>query len=190
MDEIGGGKASSVKEILERQLRKCLSDDQWEIYSTQAMGDGIAKAFQAIEDGYTTVVSIGGDGTHNEVLNGILQYQEIKETDENITMAIIPMGTGGDLQRTLGTRGFSVEQLIDLVIHPAHYSADAHPIDIARVDATRMHPEEGTNHRYFINTSSCGISGAVCNGANNSSKALGGFATFLYQTCLREYQLI
>ena len=82
-----------------------------------------------------------------------------------------------------------VEQQIDLVLHPKHYSAQPNPIDIACVEATRLSPEEGTHKRYFINTSSCGISGAVCNGANNSSKVLGGFATFLYQTCLRLYIL-
>ena len=153
------------------------------------MGDGTALAFQAIEEGFHTIVSIGGDGTHNEVVNGIIEYQAIKDTElnEDIVMALIPMGTGGDLQRTLGTRDLSVEQQIDLVLHPKHYSAQPNPIDIACVEATRLSPEEGTHKRYFINTSSCGISGAVCNGANNSSKVFGGFATFLYQTCLRLY---
>ena len=147
------------------------------------MGDGIVLAQNAIEEGYNEIISIGGDGTHNEVVNGILKAQ--KEPGD-VTMALIPVGTGGDFQRTLGTRELSIEQAIDLVLHPVKYNAEPQITDVAEVEATSLDPNcEDKNKRFFINSSSCGISGAICNGANNSSKALGGFVTFFYQTCKR-----
>ena len=182
----GGGRALQVKDLLERQLRRCFHDEQWKIYETTARGDGTLLAAKAVEEDFNVVVSIGGDGTHNEVLNGLID-RENKKAD--VVMALLPVGTGGDLQRTIGTKDFSVSQLIDLIIHPNRYNAQPQKIDIASLEATALPQEDGsppptaTVQRYFINTSSCGISGAVCSGANSGTKALGGFVTFFYHTC-------
>jgi len=63
-------------------------------------GQAIELAQQAVEKGFRYIASVGGDGTANEVINGICQ-QETVATD-NITFAIIPVGTGNDWIKTHG----------------------------------------------------------------------------------------
>ena len=48
----------------------------------------------AIENGYKKIIAVGGDGTCNEVANGILQQKIIPSSD--ITFALLPVGTRND----------------------------------------------------------------------------------------------
>jgi len=52
----------------------------------------------AIERGFTKIISIGGDGTLHHVINGIMT-QKLVETSK-ITVAVIPFGTGNDWVKT------------------------------------------------------------------------------------------
>ena len=52
---------------------------------TQKAGDATTMARQAAEEGFDVVVAVGGDGTVNEVCNGLA------ETDT--TLGVIPAGT-------------------------------------------------------------------------------------------------
>jgi YegS/Rv2252/BmrU family lipid kinase len=66
----------------------------YEIVSTEHPGHAIDLAEQAAENGFSNVISVGGDGTSNEVLNGLMQawnqgYQES-------TMGILGVGRGND----------------------------------------------------------------------------------------------
>jgi diacylglycerol kinase (ATP) len=56
------------------------------IKATLGPGDAEAQAERAVEQGYDTVVAAGGDGTVNEVVNGI-------GTSPNVRLGILPMGT-------------------------------------------------------------------------------------------------
>lgn len=56
-------------------------------------------------EGYTTIVSVGGDGTVNEVIQGILQNKSTP------ALALIPAGTGNDVGRNVGIR--SVEDAVN-----------------------------------------------------------------------------
>jgi len=55
------------------------------IKTTSKPGDGSILAEEAAKQGYTHIVACGGDGTINEVLNGIVGY--------DVIMGVIPMGT-------------------------------------------------------------------------------------------------
>lgn len=55
---------------------------------------------KAINDGYRKIVAIGGDGTVNEVVNGIFIQKQVPGTD--ISLAVIPAGTGNDWMRMFG----------------------------------------------------------------------------------------
>ncbi|HSX15139.1 MAG TPA: diacylglycerol kinase family protein, partial [Candidatus Saccharimonadales bacterium] len=65
-----------------------------EFAKTTGPGDATKMASAAIEKGYTTIVAVGGDGTVNEIINGI--------TQESVAVGIIPLGTSNTLAKHFG----------------------------------------------------------------------------------------
>ncbi|GHT10124.1 diacylglycerol kinase [Bacteroidia bacterium] len=55
---------------------------------------------KAIHDGFRKIVIVGGDGTVNEVVNGLFIQKTVATTE--VTLAVIPVGTGNDWVRMLG----------------------------------------------------------------------------------------
>ncbi|HEU5477198.1 MAG TPA: diacylglycerol kinase family protein [Gaiellaceae bacterium] len=106
------------------------------------------------------LVVVGGDGTVNEVVNGVAG------TDAEI--AVLPCGTGQDFGRTHGVPG-----RFDAAVRTA-LDGETKAIDLGRVVW-----EDGTS-RFFANVASVGMSGAVARRANAMTKALGGRLTFFY----------
>jgi diacylglycerol kinase (ATP) len=110
------------------------------------------------------LVVVGGDGTLNEVVNGIA------ELDTEI--AVLPAGTGQDFGRThrIPTR-FEDAVRVALTGTPRR-------VDLGRAEYLDTDGAEAV--RWFANVGSAGMSGAVARRANSMSKALGGRATFYY----------
>ena len=109
-------------------------------------------------------MAVGGDGTLNEVVNGIAR--------RDVDLATIPLGTGMDFVRTYG-----IPTAFDDAVSVAR---DGSP---RTIDAGLVHYRTwaGENaERWFANVGSVGMSGAVAQRANGMSKALGGKATFFY----------
>ncbi|MBM3288766.1 MAG: diacylglycerol kinase family lipid kinase, partial [Candidatus Hydrogenedentes bacterium] len=69
-------------------------------------------ARMAIEEGHDTIVSVGGDGTHCEVVNGF--FDGARPVNPAAAMAVVPQGTGSDLARGLGMRRF--EDALDTLV--------------------------------------------------------------------------
>lgn len=65
---------------------------------TEAPGHARELAKAAVDKGYEMVVSVGGDGTINEVVNGLYDTGSIAD----VNFGIIGTGTGGDYIRTIG----------------------------------------------------------------------------------------
>ncbi len=65
---------------------------------TQRRGHGAVMARNAIREGYRKIITIGGDGTNNEVMNGVLKQKVVPSNE--ITYSIIPVGTGNDWIKT------------------------------------------------------------------------------------------
>ena len=64
-----------------------------DVYITAGPGDAVEKAAKAVREGCDVVVAVGGDGTVNEVVNGIGM--------SGVVMGVIPAGSGNDFARTL-----------------------------------------------------------------------------------------
>jgi diacylglycerol kinase (ATP) len=119
-----------------------------------------------VRDGATLLVAVGGDGTLNEVVNGLVRSGGTAE------LATIPLGTGMDFVRT-----FRIPRSFDGAVRTAVHGT-ARTIDVGRV---RFREWNGaTAERYFANVGSVGMSAAVAQRANGMSKRLGGKATFFY----------
>ena len=127
-------------------------------------GQLIELARAAVDGGATLVVAVGGDGTLNEVVNGIARRE--------VELATIPIGTGMDFVRTYGIPT-SFDQAVEV-------ARDGRPrtIDAGLVRYRTWAGEDA--ERWFANVGSVGMSGAVAQRANGMSKALGGKATFFY----------
>lgn len=65
---------------------------------TDAAGHGRALAAQAVEEGFDTLVAAGGDGTVNEVLNGI---SDAPDGFARARLAVLPLGTVNVFAREL-----------------------------------------------------------------------------------------
>ena len=72
---------------------------EFEAGFTEYSRHGEALVRQAISNGARHIISVGGDGTHNEVVNGFFDGDTL--LSENLRLSIVPMGTGGDLRRTI-----------------------------------------------------------------------------------------
>ena len=72
----------------------------FEEHWTEAPGAASRLAQEAIQAGHRHLVGVGGDGTNNEIINGIYGQQVAPATE--ITYALLPFGTGNDWVRTHG----------------------------------------------------------------------------------------
>jgi diacylglycerol kinase (ATP) len=129
-------------------------------------GHLIELASKAARDGAELVVSVGGDGTLNEVVNGLVRAGGSTE------LATIPLGTGMDFVRT-----YKIPTRFEDAVRTA-LEGTTRTIDVGRVSYREWSGAEG--ERYVANVGSVGMSAAVAQRANAMSKSLGGKATFFY----------
>lgn len=127
-------------------------------------GQLIELARAAVDGGARVVVAVGGDGTLNEVVNGVAGC--------DVELATIPLGTGMDFVRTYG-----IPTRFDDAVRVA-LEGTPRTIDAGRVRYRTWGGEEAV--RWFANVGSVGMSGAVAQRANGMSKLLGGKLTFFY----------
>jgi len=136
---------------------------------SERQGHAVELARQAAESGARLVVTVGGDGTVNEVVNGLLAARS-----DPPELAVIPRGTGTDF-----VRHFRIPTNLEGAVRVA-LSGGTRPIDAGRIDYRSWSGSDVST--YFANSASAGMSGAVAQRANSSSKALGGKASFLWAT--------
>jgi diacylglycerol kinase (ATP) len=126
----------------------------------------IARAATADRD---RVVVLGGDGTLNEVVNGLIAEDRVIRSD--LALGIIRYGTGGDFARGLG-----IPAKLEGAIHRLA-SGSPREVDVGKVTFRR--PDGGDGVRYFINEGEIGMGAAVCEAVNRNSKGLGGSISFM-----------
>ncbi len=133
-------KAGSVKDLegLLKQLERLESTN---IHVTSAPGAAEKFARDMARDGCAEIIAAGGDGTLNEVVNGIAERMD------QVRVGLIPLGTGNDFARCLELPN-EVEANIDIVI-----SGGTTALDVVRAQSD--YP------RYFLNVSAGGFSGLV-----------------------------
>lgn len=114
---------------------------------TKAAGDGIMLAERACFSGRKFIIACGGDGTINEVANGILQ------SGLDVELGVMPSGTGGDFRRTL-----------KMPLSPREAARALRDGDVKRIDVGRVtfqSRDDETASRYFLNVSSFGLAASV-----------------------------
>jgi len=144
----GRGRSKGALAEVESQLRRRNLD--YELETTSGPNDATAIARRRLEAGTTLVVAVGGDGTLNEVINGMI------EGDAGIvpgaTVGVVPAGRASDFTRTFG-----IPKL------PAHAAAHldgpgSFPIDIGKIT---LRDGGVPVTRYFANVAEAGMGAAV-----------------------------
>ena len=122
----------------------------------------------ALRNDYTLLVSVGGDGTLNEIVNGLMQVHP--QGSHDLTVAVIPVGTGADFARTLG-----IPRTWQTAC--AHLTGDkTRLLDVGEMTYAGKSGEE---HRYFVNVAGLGFDGEVIARTSFASKRLGGTIPYL-----------
>lgn len=124
---------------------------------------------KALKEGFECVVAVGGDGTLNEVVNGF--FEDGKTIHSEACLGLLPLGTGGDFRRSLGL-DLDVSKNLERL-----KNAPVRPLDVGRMEFRNSDGRPST--RYFVNIASFGVSGQVAVEVNQSSKFLGGRASFM-----------
>jgi YegS/Rv2252/BmrU family lipid kinase len=124
-------------------------------------------ARQAADGGARLLVVVGGDGSVNEVANGIAGR-------DGVEIAVIARGTGWDFVRT-----YDIPHDVARAARIAAGGA-VREVDVGRVAFRGWDGSDRT--ALFANIASAGMSGAIAQRANETTKALGGKVSYLWAT--------
>jgi YegS/Rv2252/BmrU family lipid kinase len=144
----GGGRSGRVWARLEGAARTSCASPR--VCFTSERGAAIAIARQAATDGAQLVVAVGGDGTVNEVVNGLMRAPD--GARRSVALGVLATGTGRDLARSLDLPADPIGQLARIT------GGIDRRIDVGRV--TFGGPAAG-EPRYFVNVASFGLSGVA-----------------------------
>jgi YegS/Rv2252/BmrU family lipid kinase len=114
--------------------------------------------------GARLLVVVGGDGSVNEVVNGVAGLEDVE-------LAVVPRGTGDDFARTYG------------IPHGLAALAVARTGRTLTIDAGRASLrgwDGGERTVWFANIASAGMSGAIARRGEETSRALGATAAFFW----------
>ena len=158
-----GGKAGENKNRILSELSGQFGN-KFEFSVTLSGIDAERIAKEAAESGYDVIIAVGGDGTVNQVVNGILQSSGHRSSQTKL--GIISFGTGKGFSQSLGLPKDIASQ-IKLIKN-----------DVSRfVDIGKINFEGKDSARYFINELQFGIGGKVNESISPlTKKMLGRFA--------------
>lgn len=155
------GKLRHSVEEVQQCLQKAEIETDTEF--TKYPGHAIELVEQMVKDGYKKIIVVGGDGTVNEAINGLVKAQQ--KGYGSACLGVIPNGRGNDF-------GFSMKIPSDLQSAVDVIKADHHVlIDIGSAG-------DGTFERFFCNGSGFGVDAAINHYAAVSK--LNGFPSYLW----------
>lgn len=154
--EAGKGREGRQKRRVRADVESAGVAGVW--IETEAPDHGIALAEKSARDGASLVVAVGGDGTVNEVVGGLMRIPP----GERPLLGVIPVGTGCDYARVLGLRRWDI--------------ADA--AAVLREGKVRTLDAGEVNGRFFANGVGLGFDGEVAADAAKL-RLIRGFPAYL-----------
>ncbi|MFG6666789.1 lipid kinase YegS [Halomonas sp. HNIBRBA4712] len=138
-------------------------------------GDGAEFAEKAAEEGITHVIAAGGDGTVNEVVNGLMRVPH----DRRPALGIVPMGSANDFATSVG---------LPLEPGPALAAAleyDAYPIDVVRMTAGSA---DDTATSYYVNMTTGGFGAEITSTTPKMLKRMLGGGAYSLMGALKAWR--
>jgi diacylglycerol kinase (ATP) len=158
----GKGAGSVLKPEIEKYLKNLGLD--FDISVTKKIGHGIELAKEAAEKKYAILVAVGGDGTVNEIINGLMLAK--RKGYKPPAFAVLPIGRGNDFAFSMGVPTSWQDAARKLV------NAKRHALDIG-IAKSEYFPEG----RYFGNGVGIGFDAVV--GFVAAKSKLTGFMAYL-----------
>lgn len=156
------GKRKGEKDWLEIAAQLTAANIDFVNVFTEHRGHAVMLTRKYIENGHRNIIVVGGDGTLNEVVNGIFTQAQIPSNE--ITLAMIPVGTGNDWCRMYNIPG-DYKQAIKLITKRKIFVQDTGTIKYISAESNEV-------TRYFINMAGMGFDALVAQ-KTNKQKDLG-----------------
>jgi len=159
-----GQKASDLRAMV-AQLSADVGGADW--HGTEYPAHATEVAAQAADNGYTTVVALGGDGTVHEVINGLMRIP----AERRPRLGVVPIGSGNDFAYAVGAPMNAQEAV------RRAFTGSERAVDVA-------HIQDGSGRgEYFNNTAGIGFDAAI-NIQTRKLKLVTGFVMYLTATLL------
>lgn len=139
------GKGQKVWQLVEAELERAAAEYRVFFTSHENHATELAKEISC-KEGRHTIVALGGDGTVNEIINGIQDF-------DKITFAYIPTGSSNDFARSLKLPTDPVDAVKN-IMHPTYYT---------KIDLGQLEYEDQL--RLFAVSCGIGFDAAVCHEA-------------------------
>jgi diacylglycerol kinase (ATP) len=133
---------------------------------TEGTGHAIEIAREAASNGYSYLVAIGGDGTVNEVANGILKTGNSSE----VSLGVVSTGTGSDFARSAGIPSDYISACSNLL------SPNRLTIDVGIVEYMKKGQK---TERFYVNAAGVGFDAAAVEATEKMPKFFGGTIPYL-----------
>ena len=164
----GSGRGKKDWDRISALLKK--EDLPFNVKFTERKGHAIIFARESITAGFRKIITVGGDGTLNEVVNGVFSNNVCLTKD--ISLALIPVGTGNDWGRMLGIP-LDYEKAIKII--------SENKLMLHDVGLVSFFNGTGKKTRYFINIAGLGFESEVVRRTNiQKDKGRGGKLLYLY----------
>jgi YegS/Rv2252/BmrU family lipid kinase len=128
---------------------------KYQLEFTQKRLHAIVLTRKFITDGFRKIIVVGGDGTINEVINGIFIQKAVGTSD--IILGMIPVGTGNDWGRMFGISN-DYEEALQTILASNTFIQDAGKVVFQN--------RQRTLHRYFVNIAGLGFDALVVKKTN------------------------
>ncbi len=152
----------------------CAENFQYEAVFTERKGHATQLARAAVDADFDLLVAVGGDGTLNEVVNGMIENG--KAVNPNAVLGLIPSGTGSDFPRTANIPHDTILAAKKLARATLNI-----PLDIGEIQCQL---DGKPSLRYFANVAGMGFDAQVIYKVEHGSKR--GSGTIPYYTALIE----
>jgi YegS/Rv2252/BmrU family lipid kinase len=166
----GGGAVGRQWARIQALVRERLGPVRFDL--TRGPGDATRLARAALHGGAEVLVCVGGDGTLNEIVTGMMG--ETGPLRPDARLGLIPLGTGCDFIRSVRIPRDPREAVAVIA------AGSSETVDLGRI-SFKDHQDRQAS-RYFLNVASFGLGGEVDARVGKTGKFFGGFLSFIWAT--------